>query len=224
MATIDEHHDIIAAIKKLNIDEDACDYDDYEAEVIKKVIQSNYDEMDKAAKKSMKLWKKNNKPAIREYISKLNEQIAAEKKSQEDLYRAASLAIRGRGGLSEAATKAAIKTISHIKRHSQMREGIFKKAIVVLSHAHNENTLKSWEHYNKLVTMAEELDEIMMEAGWGGGCERTEEALIAESQRVENILDAVRAAHSTGKLIAELARPIRDVLKTYNDQKSKGKN
>lgn len=224
MATIDEHHDIIAAIKKLNIDEDACDYDDYEAEVIKKVIQSNYDEMDKAAKKSMKLWKKNNKPAIRKYISKLNEQIADEKKSQEDMYRVARLAIRGRVGWSDAETKGAIKTASQIKRHSQMRERLFKKAIVVLSHAHNENTLKSWKHYNQLVIMAEEFDEMLVEGMDLMFYALTEEAVIRESENVEKMLDVVRGAHDTGKLIAELARPIRDVLKAHNDQKSKGKN
>jgi len=211
------HDEILAVVKKLNIDEDA---DDYEEEVIKKVSQSNYDEMDKAAKKSMKVWKKNNKPAIREYISKLNEQIADEKRSQEDMYKLAGLAIGGKVAMSDAKRKAALKTASHIKRHSQMREGLFKKAIVVLSHAHNENTLKAWKHYNQLVSMAEEFDEMLVEAMDLMPYALTEEAVIGESERVEKLLDVVSGATGTGKLIAELARPVRDVLKAYNDQKN----
>ena len=49
----------------------------------------------------------------------------------------------------------------------------------------------------------------------------TEEAVISEGDRVEEMLEVVRKATSTGKLIAELARPVRDVLKAYNDQKNK---
>ena len=212
------HDEILAAVKKLNIDEDA---DDYEEQVIKKVSQSNYDEMNKAAKKSMKVWKKHNKPAIRKYISKLNEQIADEKRSQEDMYKLAGLAIGGRVGMSDAESKAALKTASHIKRHSQMREGLFKKAIVVLSHAHNENTLKAWKHYNQLATMAVEFEDKLVEAMDLMPYALTEEAVISEGDRVEEMLEVVRKATSTGKLIAELARPVRDVLKAYNDQKNK---
>jgi len=168
------------------------------------------DEIALLSAKRMKAWK-NDKKLIREQIDGMRDEI---KKDEEEITMAydkaaiviAKIETHRKNGRSRTwwveRELVELRRLNEFSKMMKYRIALFKKAIVVHSHSHNETIAKANKHLNKFLSMRDDWDVAACKYGvdkfnpkrWG---------LITLTKTLAKWIPIT-------SLVAEIARPIRD--------------
>ena len=154
-------------------------------------------------KKAKKSWKKDDKPQIRENIADLNLAIEQDEKCVKKNYDIAQNSLKLLLETGDEKHKKQLKKCSVMKKQLQLRIALCKKAVVVYSHAHNEDFVKAEKHREKLLVLIDEYDAFlskMLNCGLPG------QYIFDEMMMNKTITDGTETAINTSKMMAEIVR------------------
>jgi hypothetical protein len=166
------------------------------------------DEIALLTPKRMKAWK-NDKKLIREEIDGMRDEIKKDEEVITMAYWKATILIAKIETHRKAGDTKSVAELMEMRKQEfimvkmmKYRIALFKKAIVVHSHTHNENIAKATKHLNKKVAMGCDWENAASKYGV--------DKFNAETWGLITLTKTLAKWLSIASFVAEVARPIRD--------------
>jgi len=170
------------------------------------------DELMMLAKKRMKAWKKDKK-LMKNEMDGMREEIKEDENSLDELYKSATNLIADISFFSNDINKVAelrvnLTKVARAKQLYTIRKALFKQAIVVHSHSHNETIEKADKHFKKFITMRADFAEAVSKMN-----EVVPEEMAEEDEwGIKPLTETIHSYLNPARYVAKVVRPLRDSL------------
>ena len=170
------------------------------------------DELMMLAKKRMKAWKKDKK-LMKNEMDGMREEIKEDENSLDELYKSATNLIADisffRNDINKVAElRVNLTKVARAKQLYTIRKALFKQAIVVHSHSHNETIEKADKHFKKFITMRADFAEAVSKMN-----EVVPEEMAEEDEwGIKPLTETIHSYLNPARYVAKVVRPLRDSL------------